>query len=94
MRAILGWPLGDPSLNAGCSIMLNILGEADGEEGERRAHELMSKAYLVKGAKVHWYGKPGMRLGRKVGRGLRVQVQSAGSGAMLMLPQWLVMLGL
>lgn len=30
-----------------CSIMLNILGEADGEEGVQRAHETMARAYQV-----------------------------------------------
>lgn len=29
------------------SIMLNILGEADGEEGIQRAHEVMARAYQV-----------------------------------------------
>ncbi|GBF89664.1 phosphoribosylaminoimidazole, chloroplastic-like [Raphidocelis subcapitata] len=67
VRAVLGWPLGDPSLNCGCSIMLNILGEAEGDEGVRRAHALMARAYSTRGAKVHWYGKPGMRAARKVG---------------------------
>lgn len=43
-------------------------GEADGDEGVRRAHELMRRAYETPGAKVHWYGKPGMRPGRKVSR--------------------------
>ena len=27
--------------------MLNILGEADGEEGLQKAHEMMARAYLV-----------------------------------------------
>jgi hypothetical protein len=30
------------------SIMLNILGEADGEEGMARAHEVMARAYAVR----------------------------------------------
>jgi hypothetical protein len=47
LRAILGWPLGDPSMVAGAAIMLNVLGEADGEEGMRAAHELMGRAYKV-----------------------------------------------
>uniref|UniRef100_A0A6S8IX41 phosphoribosylaminoimidazole carboxylase n=1 Tax=Dunaliella tertiolecta TaxID=3047 RepID=A0A6S8IX41_DUNTE len=66
-RAILGWPLGSTSLNCGTSIMLNILGEADDDEGVRIAHEKMAKAYKTPGAKVHWYGKDGMKKGRKVG---------------------------
>lgn len=35
VRAVLGWPLGDTSLNCATSIMLNLLGEADGAEGMR-----------------------------------------------------------
>lgn len=67
LRAVLGWPLGSPSLNCGCSLMLNLLGQADGEEGEAIAHATMARAYRVQGANVHWYGKPGMRAQRKVG---------------------------
>ncbi|KIY92617.1 phosphoribosylaminoimidazolecarboxylase [Monoraphidium neglectum] len=65
IRAVLGWPLGDPSLNCGASVMLNILGEAEGDEGVAIAHALMARAYATRGAKVHWYGKPGMRPARK-----------------------------
>lgn len=60
VRAVLGWPLGDTSLNCGASIMLNILGEAEGEEGVRRAHQLMGRAYATQGAKV---SEPGGGLG-------------------------------
>lgn len=51
LRAILGWPLGDSSLTVGAAIMLNVLGEADGEDGMRRAHELMGRAYKVCGTR-------------------------------------------
>lgn len=67
LRAVLGWPLGDCGLRVGASIMLNILGEADGEEGERKAHELMGRAFAVPGASVHWYGKAGVAPQRKIG---------------------------
>ena len=67
LRAVLGWPLGDCGLQVGASIMLNIVGAADGEEGERLAHELMGRAYAVPGASVHWYGKAGVASNRKVG---------------------------
>lgn len=67
LRAVLGWPQGDTSLRVGASIMLNILGEAEGEEGERRAHQLMARAYGVPGASVHWYGKAGVAPQRKIG---------------------------
>eukprot|EP00879_Flechtneria_rotunda_P023519 GHRR01024881.1.p1 GENE.GHRR01024881.1~~GHRR01024881.1.p1 ORF type:complete len:496 (+),score=146.15 GHRR01024881.1:746-2233(+) len=67
IRAVLGWPLGDTSLNCGCCIMINLLGEADGNEGNRIAHDIMAKAYQTHGASVHWYNKSGMRKGRKIG---------------------------
>ncbi|KAG2498284.1 hypothetical protein HYH03_003545 [Edaphochlamys debaryana] len=67
VRAVLGWPLGETRLTAGSAIMLNLLGEADGDEGVRMAHQIMGKAYATPGCKVHWYGKDGMKLGRKVG---------------------------
>ncbi|PSC69680.1 phosphoribosylaminoimidazole chloroplastic [Micractinium conductrix] len=67
LRAVLGWPLGDTRLRVGASIMLNILGEAEGEEGERAAHELMGRAYATPGASVHWYGKAGVAAQRKIG---------------------------
>lgn len=67
LRAVLGWPLGDPSLKVGASIMLNVLGEDDGEAGMRAAHELMGRAYRVPGAAVHWYGKAEVARQRKIG---------------------------
>lgn len=69
MRAVMGWPLGETSLTSKCAIMLNLLGEAEGDEGVKRAHEVMAKAYTLKGTNVHWYGKEGMSKGRKVRRG-------------------------
>jgi len=54
VRAVLGWPLGDTSLNCGCCIMLNLLGEADGDEGVKLAHDKMAAAYHTPGASVHW----------------------------------------
>ena len=33
IRAVLGWPLGDTSLTSGSAVMLNLLGEAEGEAG-------------------------------------------------------------
>ena len=67
IRAVLGWPLGDTSLKVGASIMLNVLGEADGEAGMRAAHEMMGRAYSVPGAAVHWYGKAEVARQRKIG---------------------------
>ena len=77
LRAVLGWPLGDTGLRVGAAIMLNILGEAGGEEGERAAHELMGRAYATPGASVHWYGKAGVAAQRKIGHITIVGADSA-----------------
>ena len=64
VRADLGSPLGDTSLNSGCVMTLNLLGEAD-----RMVHELMAKAYRLPGATVHWHDKEdGMTKGGEVSR--------------------------
>ena len=67
LRAILGWPMGSPDLKVGCSIMMNILGGAEGDNGMRIAHRVMGKAYATPGASVHWYGKAGVSPQRKIG---------------------------
>ncbi|KAJ1687522.1 hypothetical protein LUZ63_018912 [Rhynchospora breviuscula] len=67
LRAILGLPLGDPSLKTPAAIMYNILGEVDGEEGFKLANELIGRALNIPGATVHWYDKPEMRKQRKMG---------------------------
>jgi 5-(carboxyamino)imidazole ribonucleotide synthase len=55
LRAVLGWPLGDPS-PVGCSAMVNLVG------GEPAATELLA----LRGVHVHRYGKV-PRTGRKIG---------------------------
>ncbi|CAH8354635.1 unnamed protein product [Eruca vesicaria subsp. sativa] len=67
LRAVVGLPLGDPSMRTPASIMYNILGEDDGEAGFRLAHQLIARALSVPGASVHWYDKPEMRKQRKMG---------------------------
>ena len=37
----------DVWMGLACSIMLNVLGTADGEEGLQAAHSLLSRAYQV-----------------------------------------------
>ncbi|RRT44837.1 hypothetical protein BHE74_00039315, partial [Ensete ventricosum] len=59
LRAILGLPLGDPSMKTPAAIMYNILGEDEGEAGFHLAHQLMVKALNIPGANIHWYDKPG-----------------------------------
>ncbi|UYQ91132.1 5-(carboxyamino)imidazole ribonucleotide synthase [Chitinophaga horti] len=63
LRAILGLPLGDTSLRFP-SLMMNILEtEALSIDRQGKFHRLLE----VPGAHLHWYGKKGIRLGRKVG---------------------------
>ncbi|KAI4301946.1 hypothetical protein L6164_035178 [Bauhinia variegata] len=67
LRAVVGLPLGDPSMKAPAAIMYNILGEDEGEVGFQLAHQLMGRALTIPGATVHWYDKPEMRKQRKMG---------------------------
>ncbi|GAQ82166.1 phosphoribosylaminoimidazole carboxylase [Klebsormidium nitens] len=67
LRAVLGLPLGDPAMKTPAAIMLNILGEAEGEAGMAAAHKLLHSAVAVPGASVHWYEKPDVRPQRKIG---------------------------
>ncbi|XP_078431893.1 phosphoribosylaminoimidazole carboxylase, putative / AIR carboxylase isoform X2 [Wolffia australiana] len=67
LRAVIGLPLGDPSMKVPAAIMYNILGEEDGEAGFSLASQLMARALTIPGASVHWYDKPGMRKLRKMG---------------------------
>lgn len=67
LRAILGLPLGDPSMKTPAAMMYNILGEDEGEPGFLLAHQLIGRALEVPGAAIHWYDKPEMRKQRKMG---------------------------
>lgn len=67
VRATLDLPLGDTSLKVPHVIMLNILGEADGERGEQLAEQLINRALVTPGCTVHWYDKSGVTKGRKIG---------------------------
>ncbi|KAG6527103.1 hypothetical protein ZIOFF_009196 [Zingiber officinale] len=67
LRAILGLPLGDPSMKTPAAIMYNILGEDEGNSGFYLAHQLIAKALNLPGVSVHWYDKPEIRKQRKMG---------------------------
>ncbi|KAK9689003.1 hypothetical protein RND81_09G027400 [Saponaria officinalis] len=67
LRAVLGLPLGDPSLKTPASIMYNILGEDEGERGLFLAHQVMRRALNIPGASVHWYDKSDIKKQRKMG---------------------------
>jgi 5-(carboxyamino)imidazole ribonucleotide synthase len=63
VRAVLGWPLGDPDLIVPAAAMVNLLGR---REGPARLDDL--PAALGRGrAKLHLYGKAESRVGRKLG---------------------------
>nr|XP_004299242.2 PREDICTED: phosphoribosylaminoimidazole carboxylase, chloroplastic isoform X2 [Fragaria vesca subsp. vesca] len=67
LRAVVGLPLGDPSMKAPAAIMYNLLGEDEGEAGFHLAHQVIGRALCIPGATVHWYDKPDMRKQRKMG---------------------------
>lgn len=63
VRAVLGWPLGDPALIVPAAAMVNLLGRRD---GPARLDDLPA-ALRHERAKVHLYGKAESRIGRKLG---------------------------
>eukprot|EP00128_Syssomonas_multiformis_P000267 Colp12_sorted_trinity150504_noHs@11185 len=67
LRAVVGLPLGATGLSVGAAGMLNIVGEANGEEGKQQSDAIIQQALSVGGATVHWYGKHETRKGRKMG---------------------------
>ncbi|XP_009364469.2 phosphoribosylaminoimidazole carboxylase, chloroplastic isoform X3 [Pyrus x bretschneideri] len=67
LRAVVGLPLGDPSMKTPAAIMYNLLGEDEGEPGFLLAQQLIGRALHIPGATVHWYDKPEMRKQRKMG---------------------------
>jgi 5-(carboxyamino)imidazole ribonucleotide synthase len=62
LRAVLDWPLGDPSPTAPCTVMANVLGTP----ATRLADALPAVLGADPGARVHVYGKS-PRPGRKLG---------------------------
>ena len=62
VRAVLGWPLGEPGLRVPAACMVNVLA---GREG--RAEPDLAAALAVPGASVHLYGKDQARPERKMG---------------------------
>jgi 5-(carboxyamino)imidazole ribonucleotide synthase len=62
LRAVLGWPLGRPTLLAPAVVTVNVVGPADGSDPAAR----IARGLAVPGAHVHLYGKA-PRAGRKLG---------------------------
>jgi 5-(carboxyamino)imidazole ribonucleotide synthase len=64
VRAVLDWPLGDPSLKAPAAVMVNVLGRRQHTPPDASG---LPEALDVPGASVHVYGKPEVRPNRKMG---------------------------
>lgn len=62
-RAVLGLPLGDPSLRVPAAVMVNVLGHREG----RAEPNGLEDALAVPGVGVHLYGKVRVRPKRKMG---------------------------
>lgn len=63
VRAVLGWPLGDPALIAPAAVMVNLLGAGPGPGWPEGVAETLA----VPGAHLHVYGKSRSARGRKMG---------------------------
>jgi phosphoribosylaminoimidazole carboxylase len=63
IRAILGLPMDDPSMNVGASVMVNVLGMETMDE----TLKALDTALKHPNAAIHWYGKRENRRGRKMG---------------------------
>jgi 5-(carboxyamino)imidazole ribonucleotide synthase len=63
IRAITGLPLGDTSLMAPATVMVNILGERNGDTEVKG----LSDALAIPGVHIHLYGKSPTKVDRKMG---------------------------
>jgi 5-(carboxyamino)imidazole ribonucleotide synthase len=63
VRAVLGWPLGSPTLRSPAAAMVNVLGVGAGS-GRPTG---LTDALAVAGAHIHLYGKRASNPGRKMG---------------------------
>jgi 5-(carboxyamino)imidazole ribonucleotide synthase len=63
LRAVIGWPLGDPSLRVPAAVMINVLGHRDGETSVASLPE----ALTIQNASIHLYGKRSVKPRRKMG---------------------------
>ncbi len=63
IRAILGWPLGWTEMVKPAAVMVNLLGDANGDSFPSG----VSQALGVKGVHLHLYDKDASKMGRKMG---------------------------
>jgi 5-(carboxyamino)imidazole ribonucleotide synthase len=64
LRAVCGLPLGNPALNCGMAIMVNLLGYENSHSDYQSQRQQLA---TIPQATVHWYGKTESRPGRKLG---------------------------
>ncbi|MCS3659241.1 5-(carboxyamino)imidazole ribonucleotide synthase [Salinibacter ruber] len=64
VRAVLDWPLGDPSLRTPVAVMVNVLGRREGTPPQTTG---LPRALDTECVTPHIYGKPDVRPGRKMG---------------------------
>ena len=67
IRCVTGLPLGSVTMRVGAAVMINVLGVGNEEPDVERSWLPCRAALGVEGAHVHWYGKQGVRKGRKLG---------------------------
>lgn len=63
IRAVLGWPLGNPNLREPVAVMVNVLGHRNGTPSLAG----YTQALAVPGVGIHVYGKTEVRPKRKMG---------------------------
>ncbi len=64
VRIVSGQPLQAPQLTAAGALMVNLLGN---DQGEAERDVALAALAALPGATLHWYGKQGSALGRKLG---------------------------
>ena len=67
IRCVTSLPLGSCRMRVGAAVMINVLGSGNEEADVERSWLPCKAALDVEGAHVHWYGKQGVRQGRKLG---------------------------
>ncbi|KAA0176646.1 hypothetical protein FNF27_01927 [Cafeteria roenbergensis] len=67
LRAVMGLPLGSTAMRVGAAVMVNALGTGSGDADLEATWGPLARGLSTPGAALHWYGKAGVRLGRKVG---------------------------
>ncbi|MEH2228610.1 MAG: 5-(carboxyamino)imidazole ribonucleotide synthase [Nostoc sp.] len=64
LRAVCGFPLGNPALQCAGAVMVNLLGYENSHSDYQSQRQQIAE---ISQAHVHWYGKTESRPGRKLG---------------------------